>query len=179
MNTINNKSLNKTPLGKLGQELKTIGLVTLYFGIWLAALLTIKRLILEEYQIQVSDMSMALVGALVMSKVVLVLEHVSLGRWVRNQPAWVDVLLRTAFYILGVVFVLLLEKSFEGRHEYGSFASSLSAVFQHDNIYHVWVNAICLTGALLSYNLVAVVRRHLGAGGLARLFLSFPSAEKR
>jgi len=36
---------------------------------------------------------------------------------------------------------------------------------------HVWINAICLSGALFTYNALSVIRRHLGAGGLRRLFL--------
>jgi hypothetical protein len=112
------------------------------------------------------------VGALVLSKVVLVLEHVSLGAWVRARPAWVDVVLRTVLYSLGVAMVLVLEKGFEGRHEHGGFGPSLMAVFQHADVHHVWVNTICLSGALLGYNMLSVVRQHLGEGGLIRAFLS-------
>jgi len=108
-----------------------------------------------------------------------VLEHVSLGAWIRTQPAWLDVILRTALYAFGVLVVLLLEKTFEGRHEHGGFGPSLIAVFQHAEIHHVWVNTICLSGALLGYNVLSVVRRHLGEGGLIRLFLSpLPEASR-
>jgi len=71
-----------------------------------------------------------------------------------------------------VLVVLLLEKAFEGRHEYGGFGASLMAVFQHAEVHHVWVNTVCLSGALLGYNMLSVVRRHLGEGGLLRLLLS-------
>ena len=165
------KENNTESLGKkLAHELKALALTALFFGLWLAALLIIKWLILAEYQIQFDNMWMALVGALILSKVVLIMEHVSLGTWVREQPAWVDVLLRTALYIFGTVRVLLLEKGFEGRHEYDGFIPSLMSVFQHADIYHVWANTICLTGALLVYNLMTVIRRHLGEGGLFKLF---------
>jgi len=153
-------------------EIKAVGLAALYFGCWVAVLVVIKRLILAEYQIEFSGMSKALVGALILSKVVLVLEHVPLGAWVRAQPAWVDVVLRTMLYAFGVVVVLLLEESFEGRHEYGGFGPSLKAVFQHADIPHVWANAIGLGGALLVYNALSVVRRYLGDGGLRRLFFT-------
>jgi hypothetical protein len=113
-----------------------------------------------------------LVGALVLAKVVLVLEHVPLGAWTRTQPALVDVLLRTALYALGMLVVLLVEKAFDGRHEYGGFGPSLMAVFQHAEVHHVWANTIFLTGALLGYNALSVIQRHLGQGGLPRLFLS-------
>lgn len=156
---------------KLMHEIKSIVVAALYFGCWLAILLVIKQLVLAEYHIEFKGISKALIGALVLSKVVLILEHVSLGAWVRRQPAWVEIIMRTLLYAFGVLLVLLLEKGFEGRHEYGGFEKSLSAVFQHADIYHVWVNAIVLTGALLVYNILFVVRSYLGEGGLLRLFL--------
>lgn len=157
---------------KLMHEIKAVGSASLYFGCWIASLVAIKQLVLAEYRIEFNGMSKVLVGTLVLSKVVLVLENVPLGAWVRTRPAWVDVLLRTALYALGVLVVLLLEKAFEGRHEYGGFGPSLAALFRHVDVYHVWVNTICLSGALLGYNILALVRRRLGPGGLRRLFLT-------
>lgn len=155
----------------LVHELKSLGLVTLYFGCWLGVLLIIKGLVLKEYDIQFSGLSVAVMGVLVLSKVVLVLGRVPLGTWVREQAAWVDVLLRTALYCAGVFVVLVLEKAFEGRHEYGGLLPSLRAVFQHAQVYHVWVNAIVVTASLLVYNVMSVINLHLGEGGVIRLLM--------
>jgi hypothetical protein len=155
---------------KLKHELKAVGLASLFFGSWIAALLVLKALLLAEYDIAFHGWSVALVGALILSKVVLILEHVPLAAWVRARPAWVDLMLRTLMYSVGTFGVLLLEKGFEGRHEHGGFGGSLRSVFQHAEIHHVWVNAICLSGALFAYNALSVIRRNLGAGGLRRLF---------
>jgi len=162
---------------KLKHELKAVGLAMLYFGCWIAALLGMKELILAEYQIAFSDWSLALVGALILAKVVLILEHVPLGAWLRKRPAWVDVIMRTALYSFGVALVMVLEKGFEGRHEYGGFGAALRAAFQLRDAHHILVNTIGLSGALLGYNLLTVVRRHLGPGGLAHLLL-VPLAER-
>ena len=156
---------------KLMNEIKAVGLAAVYFGCWFAALLVIKQLVLAEYDIQFFGLSKALIGALVLSKVVLVLEHVPMGAWVRARPAWIDVILRTALYAFGVFIVLLLEKAFEGRHEYGGFTSSMRTLFQHADIYHVYANVIVISGALLVYNALDVVRSYLGEGGLLRVFL--------
>jgi len=157
---------------KLKDEIKAIGIAALYFGCWIAALLLLKSLVLAEYKIAFHGWSVAVVGALVLSKVVLVLEHVSLGAWVRAQPAWVDVVLRTALYSLGVAVVLVFEKGYEGRHEYGGFGPTLQRLFQLEDVHHVWANTLCISGALLGYNALAVVQRHLGEEGLIRIFLS-------
>ena len=155
---------------KLKEELRSLFEAMLYFGLWVGALLLVKSLILKDYQITFSGGSAALVGVLVLAKVVLILEHVSLGAWVRQQPAWLGVLLRTALYVAGVFVVMILEKAFEGRHEYGGFGNAVTAIFEHADMPHIWVNTICMTGALLGYNILAVIRRHLGTGGLLKFF---------
>lgn len=157
---------------KLRHEIRALASAMLFFGCWIAVLVFVKQLLLAEYQIQFHGMLGALVGALILGKVVLVAEHVSLGDWVRAQPAWVDVILRTALYGLGVVVVLLLEKSFEGRKEYGDLGASLRGVLQHAEIHHVWANTICVTAALLTWNALAVIRRNLGDREMLGIFLS-------
>lgn len=157
---------------KLKKELRSLFEAMLYFGLWIGALMLVKSLILEEYHITFTGGSAALVGVLVLAKVVLILEHVSLGTWVRRQSAWLGVLLRTALYVAGVFVVMILEKAFEGRHEYGGFGNAVTAIFEHADMPHIWVNTICMTGALLGYNILAVIRRQLGSGELLRLFRS-------
>ena len=157
---------------KLKEESKAVGIAALYFGCWIAALLLIKSLVLAEYRIAFHHWSMAVVGALILSKVVLVLQHVSLGSWVRSQPAWVDVFLRTALYSLGVFAVLILEKGLESRQEFGGFFPAVRQLFHQADVYHMLANTLCLSGALFVYNLLSVVQRHLGEGGLIRMLLS-------
>ncbi len=146
---------------RLTTELKSLALMMLFFACWLVPLLIIKNLLLETYQVPLTHLSVAIIGALILSKVVVVLEHVSLGAWVARRPAWVDVVLRTLLYGAGVAVVLLLEKGFEARHEAGGFWRALAAILEHPDINHVWVNTICVTAALFSYNLLVVLRRHL------------------
>jgi hypothetical protein len=159
---------------KLKAEIKAVVLATLFFAAWLGALMLLKVLILEDYHIRFTSFSLVLVGALILGKVVLILEHVSLGSWLRNHPVIVEVLLRTLLYALGTLVVLLLEKSFESRHEHGGFLRALANVFEHRDMPHVWTNAICLGGALLFYNLLSAVNRRLD-GGLTGAFLSPPA----
>jgi hypothetical protein len=74
--------------------------------------------------------------------------------------------------------VLALEKGFEARHEYGGFVPALRQLFRQEDVHHVWANTLCLSGALLGYNALFVVRCHLGEGRLIRIFLS-PLPEER
>lgn len=162
---------------KLWHELKAVVTTAFYFGVWLGVLVVLKELVLADYHVEFRGFSLALVGALIIAKVVLVLEHVPLGSWVRKQPAALDVVLRTVLYGAGVAAMLLVEKAFEARHEYGGIGRALPGVFHHRDIPHVWANAICLTCALLGFNTLSVLRRHLGEHGLLRVFFSPPAGE--
>lgn len=159
---------------KIKHELKAVILVTLFFAAWLGVFMGLKVLILEDYQIRFGSVSAVLVGALILAKVVLILEHVSLGAWLRNQSVLADVIARTLLYAFGTLIVILLEKAFESRHEQGGFGHALMSVFQHRDMPHVWANAICVAGALLLHNLLSALNRHLGTGGLTRVFLTPP-----
>ena len=76
---------------KLLDELEALFVATLYFGLWIGMLLLIKTLVLAEYHIAVHQWSMIIVGALVLAKVVLILEHVPMPGWIRKRAALLDV----------------------------------------------------------------------------------------
>ena len=164
---------------KLRHEIKAILWTSGYFIVWFGVLMLIKVLLLKEYKIAFYGISAALIGALVVAKVLLVMEKIPLGSWIHSRPAFLEVILRTIMYGSGVFVVLLMEKAFDARVEYGGFFPSLQQAFAHADINHVYVTTICVTGALLGFNLLSVVCRHLGKGGLFRILLTPPVKEAR
>jgi hypothetical protein len=44
-------------------------------------------------------------------------------------------------------------------------------MFDHADLYHVWLNLIVVSGALLGYNILAVINRHLGEGGVKGILM--------
>jgi len=151
-------------------EFKSVLLATLFFAAWFEAMVVLKTLILAGYQVEFSGLFKALVGALVVGKVVLVLEHVHLGSWVFRQPAWLSVVLRTVLYTAGIFLVLLGEKMFHERHEHDGFGASLVGAFESANANEVWAKTICVSWALLVFNGLTVARQRLGSAALLGLF---------
>lgn len=151
---------------KLKEELASVALYTLFFGAWFAMFILLKTLILAEYEIRFSGLSAAFVGALILAKVVLLLEHVSLGEGIARRPAWLEVVVRTVLYGVGVLVVLLLEKAFEVRHEKGGVLHALAGILQHEDIPHVVANTIVASCALLVFNLLSLLHKRVGAGAL-------------
>ncbi len=176
--TKNGRRLRMTAVQKVRKEIEAVIVLTLYFLAWLGFLMLLKYLLLSDYEIEFSGVSKAVIGALVLAKVVLVLEYVPLGRWVRSRPAYVDVLLRTIMYTAGVFVVMVAEKAFEERHEHGGFVDTVFTLFDRVEIYHLWLSLICVSAALLSYNILSVIHRTLGKGALLRMLLSPLPAEQ-
>jgi len=163
---------------KLKEELASVALYTLFFGAWFAMFILLKTLILAEYEIRFSGLSAAFVGALILAKVVLLLEHVSFGEGIARRPAWLEVVVRTVLYGAGVLLVLLLEKAFEVRHEKGGLLRALAGILYHEDIPHVVANAIVASCALLVFNLLSLLRKRLGPGALLGM-LRAPSGQVR
>ncbi|MDH4037556.1 MAG: hypothetical protein OEX18_04500 [Candidatus Krumholzibacteria bacterium] len=156
---------------KLRHELVSLTLAWVYFVLWFGFLIALKKLMLEQYHIEFKGLSIVLVSALILAKVILLMEPIPLGKWVGRRPAWVDVVARTVLYSLGVVVVLVLEKGLEGRHEYGGFGASVQAQMRDTNAEHIAMNALCITTALLVYNALSVVQKNLGTRTLTSFFL--------
>jgi hypothetical protein len=47
------------------------------------------------------------------------------------------------------------------------------------DVQHIWANTVCISGALLGYNMLSVIQQQLGKGQLKRIFFSplAPEAE--
>lgn len=154
------------------EEFGALALATTYFGAWIVSLMLLKTLLLAEYHIQFHHWSAALLGVLVLAKVVLVLEHVSLGDWLRDRPAWLHLILRTLLYSLGVLAVLAIERGISERSEHGGFLAAIRAALRGTNVPHLWANSLCISGALLGYNALSIIRLQLGQGNLRMLFVT-------
>jgi hypothetical protein len=162
---------------KVIKELKSIAGVNVSFFLWFGVLMLLKELMLKDYNIEFSGISIAIITALVMAKVVLIMELIKLGPWVSRQPAIVDVLIRTIMYTLGVLFVLLLEKAFESRHEEGGFGNAMIRVFQHRDMYKVLAGTLVVGLSLFFYNVFSVMKQYFSGRKFINLFFNMSIEE--
>ena len=156
----------------LTHEIEVVGAISLYFLSWFGLLVVLKQLMLAQYEIAFSGVSIAIISALIVAKVVLVMEKIPLGT--ERYPAAVDVVVRTLLYVAGVFVVSLLERVMHVRHEAGGFWAGLAWVFAHREIHHVLAQTICVGAAMLTFNTHSIVRRAMGQRALARLFFVTP-----
>ena len=153
---------------KLKEELKSLGIIMLYFGLWFAFMIILKILLLREYDIEFTGLSMAFIGALIVGKVILIIDHIPMGSWIEKQPAIVDILFRTFLYSVGIIIIIILEKAFEVRHEYGGFFKALPKVFNRTDVNQIYANSLTIICALLGFNLFTLFGKYFGEGGISK-----------
>jgi hypothetical protein len=161
-------------LRKIFEEIKTITRTAAYFAVVFILMMIMKKLNLKDYDIEFSGLSQTIIGSLIMAKVIVLMELISLGSWVQRKPPIVDVIIRTLLYTLGVLIAVVLERAFEKRHEAGSYGDAILYVFTNRDIYHVWATIIGAAASIFVYNSFSIVQKILGKHGLTKLFFSIP-----
>ena len=157
-------------LKKILKEIRVVLRTATYFAVVFILIMIMKKLDLEDYNIEFKGLSQAIIGALIMSKVIILMDLIKPGKWVERQPPIVDVVLRTLLYTVAVAIVIILEKAFERRHEPGNFTDAIKYIFSHRDIYHVWSTVLGVSGSLFVYMAFSIVQRMLGKNGLMKLF---------
>jgi hypothetical protein len=158
---------------RLKHEVQQVGLVTLYFFFCFSVVLTLKKLFLASYDIEVYALSSAVVGALVAAKIVVVLDATRAGtRFDARLPFGLAVLYKTLVYGLATFVVLFLEKLFHAYRESGTLGQALMDVWAHRDRNVILAKVICISLAFAAYHLYTGLDRRLGEGTLRRLVMS-------
>jgi hypothetical protein len=165
--------MNLAPM--LKHEIKEIGLVSLYFFFCFSVFLTLKKLLLADYQIEVSVLSTAAISALIAAKIVIVLDKIHAGRrFDASYSLGLAALYKTLIYILVTFIVLYLEKLFHAYRETGTLTQAISYVWEHKDRNLIFAKVLCVGLAFFAYHLYAGLDRRLGEGTLRRLVMASP-----
>jgi len=143
-------------------EIREVGAATLYFLIGLVLILVLFKLLLNQYDIQLVALSKAVIGALICAKVVVLLKNRRIMRVFSDRPGYVTVLYKTIVYDVGLVVILLLEKTIERYGEAGSVGAALKQVFETRDIHHVLAVALMASMMFLFFNAMGELSSRLG-----------------
>jgi hypothetical protein len=164
---------------RLLEEVKHVGLVTLYFLACFTLVLTLKKLFLAEYAVKFYGVSAAIVAALVVGKVVVVLDHTRVGnRFDWSHAPWVGALYKTLVYSAMTFLVVGAEKVFHAWRESGQIGESLRHVWEHRDRNVMLATVLCIGLAFAGYNVYSALDRRLGEGTLRQVLMRGKS-EKR
>lgn len=160
---------------RIRREVREIGLVTLYFLACFLLFLSLKKLLLAQYQLEVAVLHTAVIGALVVAKVVVLLEKTSFGDRFRSASLLAHVLWRSLGYTAVVFVVSLAERLFDLSREGSGLPEALSTLWAGRDFNHFLAMNLCVGLSFLVYNCFSAIDRHLsqrGDGGLRKLFFA-------
>ena len=158
---------------KIKDELKEVGMVTLYFLFCFGVILLLKKLFLAEYEIGYYALSSAVIGALIVGKVVVILDHTKIGNRFEEKPPYIHIIYRSLTYTFTVAIVLFIEHVFHAFGDGNSLWAAIKEVVANREAPRLWAVIICILGAFAVYNVISTINKHLGEGELKRLL--FPS----
>lgn len=144
---------------------------TLYFGICFSVVLFLKQLVLEQVHIAYSGWGKAWISALVVAKVLIVLNNTSWGRRLQHKAVLWDVSYRSFIYSLVAAIVLVLEKLWEVHGEYPDLRSAMIGLYEARDIARIQGTVLCLFVTFFGYNLYGDLSRYLGRDRLRRFLL--------
>jgi hypothetical protein len=160
-------------LSVLKHEVRQVGMVILYFLFCFGVVLTVKKLMLASYQIEFYALSSAVVGALVIGKVVVVLDKTRAGtRFDASLPLGLAALYKSMVYALVTFVVLFLEKLFHAYRVSGTVGQAVMDIWAHRDRNVILANVILIGLAFAVYHIYAGVDRRLGEGTLRRLVMT-------
>ena len=156
-------------------EAKEVGLVVLYFFFCFSIILTLKKLMLEAYQIEFYGFSRAVIGALIVGKVVVVLDKTKAGtRLDANHSLGAAALYKTMIYSAVTFMALLAEEMFHAYRESGTLGEVFMDVMMHEDRHNIFARVLCIGLAFMGYHLYRGIDSRLGKGTLRHMVFKRP-----
>jgi hypothetical protein len=162
----------------LGKELREVFPVTLFFFLGFVLVFLIVKLMLAQYAIPIKVFSQSMVAALIIGKVVLVLERVRLEDRFPNSPRSVLVAIKTIFYGFWAIVVGFFERIVQAWRATGGFATGVHEAWMHTDIHRFFAIVLCVTILFGSYFTFLEVDKVMGRGAIAALLFKRPQSRR-
>lgn len=129
-----------------------------------------QALMLEQYGVQVSTFVMATVAALVVAKVVLIVDLLPFVNRFPRKPLIYNVVWKTTIYVLAALLVRYAEHLFDFWREHGSLAEANRTMLDQVVWPHFWAVQLWLLVLFLMYCSLRELVRALGPARVRTLF---------
>ncbi len=157
-------------VAKIKHEVLEVIPPTVFFFIAIGLLILTKRLMLKQYGIEFSDFGAAIVGALIIAKVVLIADYFPFINKFPNKPLIYNVLWKTLIYVVAAFLVRLGEHYIPLIFKYGGFREAASHLLDDVVWPQFWIIYIWLSVLLFVYCSLRELIRAIGKDKVLRLF---------
>jgi hypothetical protein len=167
-----------TSTQRLAHLVRALAPVILFFFVAFLLIFLIFQLFGEQYSIEFSALSKAAVAALVLGKLIPVLDWAQSGyRFNAYRPA-VVIACKTLVYGLVVILLGIGERIFHAARRTGSLQGGIDFVIAHANLSRFLGMVLLISLVVGSYLVLQQVDRAMGKGALFRLFFERPRESK-
>lgn len=136
-----------------------------------------RALMLKEYGIEVSTFMAATVGALIVAKVVLIVDLLPIVNRFPEKPLIYNVVWKTAIYMIAALLVRYLEHLIPFIRRYGDLALANSHLLEEVVWPHFWAIQIWLLVLFFAYCSIRELVRVLGRERVRQMFLGPATSE--
>jgi len=152
--------------------------VFIFFLAAFLLLLSIIKLALATFSIEVTAFSKAVIGALFAAKAALILDETPLARYLEQYRRILAVAVKT--FIYGAITLLLgfLERLLEARHRVHTFAAAAHYIVSQAGLYRLLAWALGISLVFAIYFALSEINESLGNGALWTLFFESPRSLK-
>ncbi len=150
--------------------------VVLFFFIVFGLIGLLYKLFVSQYAIEFSAFTKAAIAALIMGKVVLLLDWAGTGhRFERDFPRALVILIKTIIYAFAVILVGMGERIRHAVHEAGSFNAGINMMIADANVDRFLGFVLLISLIVGFYLMVQQISQAMGKGALIRLFFEPPA----
>jgi fumarate reductase subunit D len=146
-----------------------------FFFIALILIFVVVKLLALQYSIRFYAFARAAIAAVVLGKVVLLMEVAERKRKASRYPRAIVVAIKTVIYAMVVVAFEFGERTVRAWHESGSLREGLAKVKAHANLDHFLALLILGCMILAVYLALEEIDHAMGEGSLTRLFFKRPN----
>ena len=154
------------------REIKEVFAISLFFFVCFTIFVLMKKLILAEYHIEYNGFIRAAVGALILAKVVLIFDKLSVTKQVDHMPNIFRVGFRSLIYLTGYILFTFLEHAVIGLFNGAGIIESFGHNLENLSSDHGDAKLIILFISFVIFNAFWVIRAHVGPDRLYRLFFN-------
>jgi hypothetical protein len=152
-------------------ELREALAPTLFFFTAFHLVAATKTLILDAYNVTPTGLAVATVGALIVAKAVLIADNFPFINRFAGKPLVFSVLWKTAIYAVLCLAFRCIEELIPLISKHEGLGSALEHLVSEVSWPHFWALQIWLIVALIVYNAIAELDKHLGEGSMRKAFL--------
>jgi hypothetical protein len=158
----------------LREEVVAIWPVFLFFLLGFLLLISLVKMALAQFSLEIPVLSNAVIGALFAAKAALILDATTLARSLEHYRRIVAVAVKTLIYGIASLLLGYVERFLEALHKVHNFDAALRYVFEHASRYRIlsWALGISIIFAL--YFAFVEINKRMGQRELWELFFESP-----